>query len=331
MIAASDHISKWRRSMVSHKVAFATSLAGIFAAISIVLADPGSPVSLTNVDAPDPVTSGSEITYTLTARNTGGAKVDNVVLTDQLNGVGGIGNPPQFVLTSSRGSCTQTVDLVTCNAGTIEGGGTWTVTIRGVVTASSGTTLNNTATISFNKSAQNFTTTSTSTTLVSGGGGGTELADLSVDKTGPTAVPVSAPLTYTLVVNNTGAANATGVKVVDTLPPGLSDVSYTTTSLFVCSDDEPGLPHPPVAITVTCTGGLVNAGANASITITAMSPETASTITNTASVDPDNTVAEKNELNNTSSLVNTTSRTTPPTAQTMCASSMARRGSPPRA
>jgi uncharacterized repeat protein (TIGR01451 family) len=299
--------------MVSQRVAFATTVAGIFAAISIVLADPGSPVSLTNVDAPDPVASGAEITYTLTARNTGGAKIDNVVLTDQLNGVGGIGNPPQFVLTSSRGSCTQTVDLVTCSAGSIEGGGTWVVTIRGIVTASSGTTLNNTATISFNKSAQNFTSTSTSTTLVSGGGGGTELADLSVDKTGPTVVPVSSPMTYTLVVNNTGAANATNVKVVDTLPPGLSNVTTSTTSLFACTNDE-AVVVPPAPITVTCAGGLVNAGANGSITINATSPAAASIITNTASVDPDNTVAEKNELNNTSSLVNTTVGAPPPQA-----------------
>ena len=91
--------------MVSRKLSFAAGVALVYATMSIVFADPGSPVVLTNVDAPDPVASGAEITYTLTARNTGGAKVDNVVLTDQLNGVVGIGVPPQFVLTSSRGSC----------------------------------------------------------------------------------------------------------------------------------------------------------------------------------------------------------------------------------
>src|SRR6188508_104301 len=134
-----SHLSNGRR-----RVAFASGLAGIFAAISIAFADPGSPVSLTNVDSPDPVASGAEITYTITAVNTGGAKIDNAVITSQLNGVGGIGVPPQFVLTSTRGSCTQTVDLVTCNGGSIPGSGNWVVTIRGVVTASSGTTLNNT-------------------------------------------------------------------------------------------------------------------------------------------------------------------------------------------
>ena len=305
-------VSFTRDSYGRRRVAFATAMAGVFAAISIALADPGSPVSLTNVDAPDPVVSGAEITYTFTARNNGGAKVDNVVLTDQLNGVGGIGVPPQFVVTSSRGSCTQTVDLVTCNAGQMEGGGTWVVTVRGKVTAPSGATLNNTASISFQKSAQNFTTTSTSTTLVQGGGGGTELADLSVDKTGPTFVPVNSPMTYTVIVNNTGAANATGVKVVDTLPLGLSNVTHATTSLFVCTNDEPALPHPPAVITVTCEGGLINAGANGTITINALSPEAAGPITNTASVDPDNTVQENNELNNTSAIVNTSVGAPPP-------------------
>ena len=153
------------------RVALATGLACVVAAISITLADPVSPLSVTKVDTPDPVASGAELTYTITIVNTGGAKVTNVVLSDQLNGVGGIGNPPQLVLTSTRGSCQQTVNLVTCNGGAIEGLGTWVVTIRGKVTAASGTTINNTVSVSGTKSAQNFTTTASATTLVSGGNG----------------------------------------------------------------------------------------------------------------------------------------------------------------
>ena len=63
-----SHLSSTRR-----RVAFASGLAGVFAAISITFADPGSPVTLTNVDTPDPVVSGAEITYTFSAKNTGGA------------------------------------------------------------------------------------------------------------------------------------------------------------------------------------------------------------------------------------------------------------------
>ena len=91
-------------------------------------------------------------------------------------------------------------------------------------------------------------------------------------------------------------------------------MSYSTTSLFVCTDNEPALPHPPTAVTVTCDGGAVNTGANGTITINATSPAVAGVITNTASVDPDNTIAESNELNNTSALVNTQVGAAPPLA-----------------
>ena len=285
------------------RIGLAMGLAGIVTAISIALADPGSPLAVTKVDTPDPVASGQELTYTITVVNTGGAKVTNVVLSDQLNGVGGIGTPPQLVLTSTRGSCQQTVNLVTCNGGAIEGLGTWVVTIRGIVTAANGTTINNTVSVSGTKSAQNFTTTATATTLVSGGGG-SPLPDLTIAKTGPTSVVKSAPMIYTLTVNNLGAANATDIKVADTLPPGVAVVSpITATSLFVCSDDGPKVP--PAQVTVTCIGGAVNQGSNATITIDATAPSTTGTITNTAAVDPDNTIVEANELNNSSALVNT--------------------------
>ena len=61
-------------------------------------------------------------------------------------------------------------------------------------------------------------------------------------------------MTYTLTVNNTGTANATGVKVVDTVPAGLTAISANGTSLFVCG---------VAGQTVTCTGGAVNQGSNA--------------------------------------------------------------------
>ncbi|HEY2149317.1 MAG TPA: DUF11 domain-containing protein, partial [Vicinamibacterales bacterium] len=262
----------------------------------MLLADPSSPVTVTNVDSPDPVASGAQLTYTIAIVNTAGSKLTNMVLSDQVNGVGGIGVPPQLQLTSTRGSCGQSGNLVTCNGGTIEGNGTWVVTIRGVVTAASGATINNTAAVAGTRSAQNFNTTTTATTLVSGGSGA-PLPDLTIAKTGPTSVVVSSPMTYTLTVNNIGTANATGVKVVDTVPAGVTGITASGTSLFVCG---------VAGQVVTCDGGAVNQGANATITINATSPSSTGSITNTAVVDPDNTIPESNELNNTSALVNTT-------------------------
>ena len=113
-------------------------------------------------------------------------------------------------------------------------------------------------------------------------------------------------MTYTLTVNNIGTANATGIKVVDTLPAGITGVTENTTSLFTCSN------AGTTQITVTCTGGAVNQGQNGTITINGTSPSATGNITNTAVVDPDNTIVETNELNNTSALVNTSVSGPPP-------------------
>src|SRR5262247_2125123 len=188
--------------MISRSPRFVCGLvvAACLAAMSIVFADPNSPMTITNVDSPDPVASGGQLTYTITMVNTGGSKITNAVMTDQVNGVGGIGVPPQLQITSSRGTCvqsTQNSTLVTCNGGTVEGTGTWVVTIRGIVTAANGTTINNTASVTGTRSAQNFTSTTTTSTLVSNGNG-TTLPDLTISKTGPSSVVVSLPMTYTL-------------------------------------------------------------------------------------------------------------------------------------
>ncbi len=118
-------------------------------------------------------------------------------------------------------------------------------------------------------------------------------------------------MTYTLTINNVGTANTSDVRVVDTLPPGvtLAGTPFETTSLFSCDSDAPANP-----ITVTCDGGAVNQGQNATIKINAISPAAAppNQITNTAVVDPDNDIEESNELNNTSATVNTNLSGPPP-------------------
>ena len=286
-----------------------TGLAGLAGAVP-ASADPASPLAVTKTANPSPVASGAEITYTITVTNTGGSRVDNVVMSDQLNGVGTIQSPPaapQFVLTSTKGTCSQSAQLVSCAAGTLQGGETWVATIRGVVTAPGGSTLNNTASVTATRSAQNFTTTATVQTLVQGGGGGGSLPDLTINKTGPSSVPAGSNFAYTLTVNNIGSVNAANIRVVDTLPAGVALVSVNPTSLFTCTPTAAPAPGPT---TVVCTGGAVNQGQNATITLNVTAPASGS-LTNTASVDPDNTIAETNELNNTSATVNTAVTGTP--------------------
>src|SRR5262249_50349077 len=112
----------------------------------------------------------------------------------------------------------------------------------------------------------------------------------------PHALNPSPRMPTRLTGTTTGRVNAPGVKVVDPVPAGLTGISASGTSLFVCSVS---------GQTVTCDGGAVNQGANATITINATAPAVTGTITNTAMVDPDNTIVESDELNNASALVNT--------------------------
>src|SRR5262245_28210944 len=98
-------LANWRLAVAGVVVAFVATAA-------IVLADPARPITVSNVDSPDPVASGNELTYTITVVNTAGAKITNVVLSDQVNGMGGIGVPPQLVLTSTRGSCNANINLL---------------------------------------------------------------------------------------------------------------------------------------------------------------------------------------------------------------------------
>jgi len=287
---------------LSVMVAFALFTLGL-ATAPMALADPTSPLTVTNIASPTPVASGAEITYTITIVNTGGSKVTNLVLADQLNGVGTLQSPPatpQYAVASSQGTCSQSGQLVTCNGGNLAGGASWTVTIRGLVTAPNGTTINNTATITGTRSAQNFTTNASAQTLVQGGTGGGTLPDLTINKTGPTSVVAGAAFDYVLTVNNPSTLATSNVAVTDTLPAGVTLTSITTTSLFTCS------PSSGTGVTVVCTGGSVNAGQNAAITLHVTAPAVAGgSLTNTAAVDPDNTIAESNELNNTSATVNT--------------------------
>ena len=61
------------------------SMAGIFAPAA--LADPSSPLSVVKTASSNPVASGAQLTYTIVITNLGSSNVDNVVMTDQVQGV----------------------------------------------------------------------------------------------------------------------------------------------------------------------------------------------------------------------------------------------------
>lgn len=114
------------------------------------------------------------------------------------------------------------------------------------------------------------------------------MVDLSLVKNGPSTAAPSTNITYTLTASNGGPNAATNVVVTDTLPAGMTYVSSTASqgSCVVAGD-------------VTCNLGTLNAGASATITITATTPGSAGTVTNTATITSSDT--ETAPANNTGS------------------------------
>jgi uncharacterized repeat protein (TIGR01451 family) len=97
---------------------------------------PQANLSVTKVDALDPVTVGDNLVYTITVVNSGPDSAQNVVLTDDLPGsvVYVSGTPDQ-------GSCSQLGGIVTCDLGEVQNGASTSVEI--VVTPTIATTLTN--------------------------------------------------------------------------------------------------------------------------------------------------------------------------------------------
>ena len=102
------------------------------------------------------------------------------------------------------------------------------------------------------------------------------VADLAVTKQdSPDPVFADEPLTYTIGVTNNGPGAATGVTLVDTLPPTITFGSVTTTQ-GTCSES---------GGTVTCDLGVMPVGAQATATIDIFTPTATGTIFNFAEVE----------------------------------------------
>ncbi len=106
------------------------------------------------------------------------------------------------------------------------------------------------------------------------------------------AVSVGQTLTYTISVPNNGLANTTGTRLTDPIPTGTSYLPGTTFLNGVAVADAPGPAMPFAAgATINSAGspaGQINAGSAATIQFqVSVNPAAPTTLTNTASVDPD--------------------------------------------
>lgn len=257
--------------------------------------NPGSAdLEITKVDAPDPVTAGANLTYTLSVKNNGPDAAAETTVTDVL--------PAGVAFVSASPSCSGTT-TVTCSLGTVASGDTATVTIT--VSPAAAGALSNTATVSSSITdpvpANN---SATATTTVNAAPAAPPpapppSADLAITKVGaPEPVTAGSNLTYTVTVKNNGPDQAAAVTVTDPLPAGATFVSATAP----CTG----------TTTVTCALGALANGATATVTIV-VTPAAAGSLSNTATVS--SSTADPVSTNNSATAGTTVAAPPPPAKQ----------------
>jgi uncharacterized protein (TIGR03437 family) len=237
-------------------------------------------LSLTKTAAPDPVTPGGTLTYTITVNNNGPDTAQNLTVTDNL--------PATLTFascTAPGGSCNNAGNNVTATYSSLANGASATITLQATVSnsAANGSTITNTATVGSDTFDQN-PGNNTATTTISVQAATPPSADLSLTKTVNNSTPnIGEKVTYTITVSNAGPIAATGVQVTDLLPSGLQ---------YVNSNPGQGAYNQSTGVWTVGTLSISNPAATLTITATVL---TTGAKTNTAEVtasgatDPDST------------------------------------------
>jgi uncharacterized repeat protein (TIGR01451 family) len=235
-------------------------------------------LSVSNIDSPDPVTAGTNLTYTLTVANAGPSNAASASLTDTLPA------GTTFVSLSAPGgwSCTTPAvggtGTISCSIGTLAtGNAVFTLTVNVDAGVASGTVIPNSATVASSTSdpnAGNDSATATTTVAAS--------ADLSVSNVdSPDPVTAGTNLVYTITVANAGPSNAASASLSDTLPAGTTFVSLSAPAGWSCTT-----PAVGGSGTISCSIGTLATG-NAVFTLTVnvgAGVSTGTVLSNTATV-----------------------------------------------
>ena len=245
------------------------------------------------VDSPDPVIAGNQLTFTITATNAGPSDALNTTVHDTLNShlTGAT-----YCVDTGTGCVPAGAWMGQVNLGTLEPGDSVDVVITATVDPATPEhyVLNNVATITTDTTDDDLSdNTSATTTTVD------TQADLSVTKGGPATATAGDPagFNYLLTVHNDGPSDNAGFHLTDTLPAGLT--FQTSGSSAGCS---------AAGQLVTCTSGVLAAGANKPFTLhvtLASTVDSGTHLLNSATVTSDHTL-DPDHGNDTSNETDTT-------------------------
>ena len=204
-------------------------------------------LGITNIASPNPVTAGSNITYTQVITNNGPSAADNAQLVEAIPA-----NSTFVSLAAPSGWTCTTPSLggtgnVVCTELTMTGSTAATFTLITKVTAgtANGTLITDTATVSSSVSDPNSSNNTASATTVVGTTAGGELSV--TNAASPDPVLAGGTITYTQIVTNTGTAAATGATFTESTPANTTLVSITPPAGWSCAAFPPLCTNPSVA------------------------------------------------------------------------------------
>lgn len=199
------------------------------------------------------VTAGESITYALQVHNDGPTDAVNLSIKDNIPA--GINNVSWTTTVAGAASIasngTGTGTAVNLNVNIPAGAENFiTVFVTGTVDpAYTGLPLKNSFTVTPAEPGNPVVVSEEVITNVEG------IADIQVQKTGPSTVVAGSNMSYVIDVKNAGPSNAAAVNVVDNLPPGFTVLSWTATALNGAIISGPATGNGNVNVTAAIPSG----------------------------------------------------------------------------
>jgi uncharacterized repeat protein (TIGR01451 family) len=259
-------------------------------------------LSITNIDTPNPVIAGNNITYTVVVKNNGATAASTVAFSEAI--------PANTTFVSATPSpatgwsCAVVSGTLTCSNATLASGASATFTVVLTVNSgtASGTVITDTANVSSNTTDPNPNNNSATATDVVATSG---QADLSVTSSAsPNPVTDNNNITYTQAVTNNGPSASGAATFTDSIPTGTSFVSFTVPSGWNCGT-LPTVGATSGTITCTISSVPVNTSTPVSFPLVvkaSLGDAPGSTITNTANINvPCSSANDPNCGNNSAS------------------------------